>query len=86
MKILKALYEKYFDNNNKEQKDSEEFIFQRNKCIKLYDELWATLNEEQKKKLLQLDNGHFLLGGIWRDDGIEHGFKLMIKLLVQSLI
>ena len=90
MKILKALYEKYFDDTDKEQKDSDEFISQRNKCIKLYDDLAQALTDEQKKKLLELDNEHFMPGGICNDDGIEqgiqNGFKLLMKLLIESII
>ena len=90
MKILTALYEKQFGNNEKELLDSDEFISQRNKYLKLYDELSATLNEEQKKKLYELDSAHFKLGDIIRNEGVEqsteNGFKLMMKYLIQSLI
>jgi|GEM_PF-2381745 len=89
MKILTTLYEKYFDDAEKDKRYSNEFIVQRNKCIKLYDELSATLNKVQKKKLRKLDSEYFMLGGILEDngieEGIENGFKLMIKLLIQSL-
>ena len=90
MEIIKEICKNNFKKSEPEEgKDSPENVEQSGKCQKLYEELSETLTEEQKKKLLELDMEYFMLGGQWKDDGFkegsEKGFKLAVRLLLESL-
>lgn len=55
----------------------------------LYEKLFETLSDDQKKILCSLDTEYFLLSGQWKNDGFkegtEKGFKLAIGLILDSL-
>lgn len=65
--------------------DSEEFKNQSQKCQALFEELCTTLNEDQKKKLINLDLEYFMSAGQWKDDGYKEGLELGFKLAVQLI-
>ena len=78
------------DNLKWDENDCPEFNLQSEKYEKLYDELHKTLNEEQKKKLLALNWEQFMSCGQNRDggfaEGAEKGFRLAMRLLIESLL
>lgn len=89
MELIKKICSGYFDEKETEEKDSPEYQKQSDKCGKLFEELSDSLDEKQKKKLCNLDIEYFMLSGIWKDEsfseGCEKGFKLAIKLILNSL-
>lgn len=89
MELIKTLCDSYFKEREEEEKDSQEYCKQSDKCEKLFNELSESLNDEQKKKLCDLDMEYFILSGIWRGEGFsegcEKGFKFAVRLFMNSL-
>lgn len=67
--------------------DSYEHCLQSEKTEKLYDDLYALLNDEQKEKLRRLSNEYFMLHGMAAKDSEKfiHGFKTAFRLILQTL-
>jgi len=89
MELIKKICKDYFKDIEFEQEDSVEYAQQEEKCSVLYEELSASLNAEQKKRLCILDTEYFSLSAQWNIDGFNEGtvkgFKLAIRLILDSL-
>lgn len=85
----KEICQGYFQNVEFDLDDSPNYIKQTKKCIKLYKKIFATLNEDQRKDLSDLDCEYCNLsmqckkGGF--EKGVEEGFKLAVKLIIEKL-
>jgi hypothetical protein len=88
--LIKKICGDYFSSlESEEERDSPEYTKQNDRCHEIYEGLSETLDEKQKKKLLKLHLEEFTLRGQWRDEGFaegsEKGFKLAVRLLLDSL-
>ena len=90
MYLIKEICNNLFGpKDDEEELDSPEFLKQSEKCQKEYDKLFDTLDEKQKKLLLNLDHEQFMLWGQQRNEGFfegaEKGFKAAVRLILDCL-